>query len=182
MVSIQSLDLLKLVSIPVLDHLVLTGTEEVVAVAVLVVWNESDLENGVLVSEKCFVAITEIQTPKADILIGRTGDNELAVEGDIHVENRQLVSVEVEEELQGIDEEDLHCVVEKGDSQKARIWRESQAENIICNFKGSGVDQLQPWCGTLCTWDILLDDLEIPELCRLISTSGNHGPSIWVDL
>jgi hypothetical protein len=59
-VTVQSLNLLKLVRIPVSNRSVLAAAEEVMTVAVRVVGNKSDLQNTVLVAKQGFVAISKI--------------------------------------------------------------------------------------------------------------------------
>jgi len=70
MVTIQSLDLLEFITIPISDCAILAAAEEMVAVAVVVVRYEGDLKDTVLVPEESFVAVTEIKTPYSDVLVG----------------------------------------------------------------------------------------------------------------
>lgn len=55
MMSLHFHDLLKLISVPVLDQLVLTCREEVVRILL-----ESNLHDGVLMGKEALVAIAEI--------------------------------------------------------------------------------------------------------------------------
>jgi hypothetical protein len=105
------LNLLKLFSIPVFNRPVLASTEKVVTVAILVVRNKCNLQYAILMREKCLVTITKIKAPEANILISRAGNNKFAIVGDVHVENRKLVPVQVKEKLQSVDEKDLYCIV-----------------------------------------------------------------------
>ncbi|KAI6772238.1 hypothetical protein HG530_003196 [Fusarium avenaceum] len=70
MVAVQSLDLLELVAIPVPDRAVLATTKKVMAVAIVVVRYKCDLKNTVLVSKKGLVAVTKVETPYPDVLVG----------------------------------------------------------------------------------------------------------------
>jgi hypothetical protein len=42
------------------------------------------------VRENRLVAISKVETPYFDVFVGRTGDNELGVGGDVHGENGKL--------------------------------------------------------------------------------------------
>ena len=62
-VTNEALDLLELVTVPVLDDAVLTGTEEVVSVAFFVVWDEDNTHDTVLMGKEGLVTVTKVQTP-----------------------------------------------------------------------------------------------------------------------
>ena len=83
MMALEFLNLLEFVSIPAFDCFILAGTKEYMAfVVVNRVWDKGDLHDAVLVAEECFVAVTEVETPNSDVLIRRTGSDELAVTGN----------------------------------------------------------------------------------------------------
>src|SRR5690606_27134703 len=86
-VTVQPLDLLELVAVPVLDRPVLAATEEVVAVAVRVVRDEADLQNAVLVPEQRLVTVTKVEAPYPDVLVGRARHDQLAIIGYVHAED-----------------------------------------------------------------------------------------------
>ena len=94
-VPLELLDELKLVAVPVLEHLVLADGPEVVRqlrilTLTRVVAFECNLHDALVVSEDGFVAITEIEAPDLHVLVRRAGDNELRVVGDVHGQDRKL--------------------------------------------------------------------------------------------
>ena len=88
MVAGNSHDLLKLVTVPVLDHLVFAGAEEVMCA-----WHKCKRHNGVAMRKYRFVAIAEVQPPNFDVLICRTSDDHLRVRGDVKRHDWQLVPI-----------------------------------------------------------------------------------------
>ena len=65
-------DLLKLVAVPVFDHLVLAGAEEVMRAG-----HKGKRHDGVAVCKYRFMAIAKVQSPDFDVLIRRTSDDHL---------------------------------------------------------------------------------------------------------
>ena len=133
--TLELLDLLELVAVPALDCAVLGGTEEDVAFVVIDrVGDEGYLHDTVFVTKERFVTIAKVETPDTDVLVRGTGRDEFAVAGDRHVEHRQLVAIEVEEELQRVDEKDLDSVVERCYGEEFRVGRNLHAQNIIVDL------------------------------------------------
>ena len=67
-----------LVSIPVLEHPIFRNGPEAVRALF-----ERDAHDGLLVSKERAVAVTKVQPPDLDVLVGRAGDDELRVFGDV---------------------------------------------------------------------------------------------------
>jgi len=142
--AIKLHDMFELVAIPVFDQFVLAGGEKVVRILL-----EFDLHNRVLVSKEALVAITKVKAPEFDVLVCRTCGDQLRVVGDVHVQHRQLVSVQVEEMLQGVGEEYFDSVVEKSQGKELSVGRVADAENVIGDFQGAGLFESQPRGGSL---------------------------------
>ena len=53
------------------------------------------------------VAVPKVQSPDLDVLVSRPTDQKGAVRGDVHTQHRQLVTVQGQEELEGVCEEEL---------------------------------------------------------------------------
>lgn len=100
MMPLQLLYQLKLISIPILQHLVLADRPEVVrllaGVVLLhvagVVLLEGDLHDGVVVCEERLVAVAEVEAPDFDVFVGGAGYYEFGVGGDVHGEYWELPS------------------------------------------------------------------------------------------
>lgn len=110
-----------LVTVPVLEELVLAHGPEVVrrlGVALArVVALERDLHHALVVCEERLVAVAEVEAPDFDILVRRARHNELRVARDVHREDRELVSIQREEELERVLIEDLYCRVQQRDGE-----------------------------------------------------------------
>eukprot|EP01046_Picozoa_sp_COSAG06_P064982 COSAG06_NODE_15756_length_1047_cov_1.199367_2_plen_64_part_01 len=64
--------MLELVAVPVLDHLILASTEEVVSAR-----DKAQRHDGVVVGKDRLVAIAKVKSPDLDVLVGGTGDDHL---------------------------------------------------------------------------------------------------------
>ena len=67
-------NLLEFVTVPVFDHLVLAGAEEVMRS-----WNKRQRHNRVAVRKYRLMAVTKVQAPDFDVLIGRASDDHLRI-------------------------------------------------------------------------------------------------------
>lgn len=143
---------------------------------------EHDLHDGVLMGKEGLVAISKVETPDLDVLVGGTGGDQLAVGRDVHVEDGKLVAVEVVEEFEGIGEEDFDCVVEEGGGNVLSIWCKSDAENVVGEFDGAGMDEAEDGAGALGAGNLFLDYLELPKFDGFVGTTGDNTLSIGVDL
>ena len=123
------------------------------------------------------MAVTEIETPYSDVLVGRAGDYELAVPRYVHRENGKLVSVKVEVELEAVDKEHLDGAVEESDGKELCVGREAHAQDVVAHLQRSCVHQLQPRRGPRRPEHLLLNDLEIPELGQRMITTNRKSNS-----
>src|SRR4051794_31494381 len=110
--AVEFLDLFELVAITVFNGAVFGCREKMVAIAVSVVRDEACGQDTVIVGKEGFVAVTEIETPDPDCLVGGGREGEFAVMADIQREYGQLVAVKREIGLEGIDKEDFDCGVQ----------------------------------------------------------------------
>ncbi|KAH3681379.1 hypothetical protein WICPIJ_007648 [Wickerhamomyces pijperi] len=78
---------------------------------------ESNTHDGILMAKDGLVTITEVQPPDLNVLIGGGSDDQLGIRGDINGQNRQLMAVKGDEELQSVKEENLDSVVQQRNSQ-----------------------------------------------------------------
>jgi hypothetical protein len=124
--------------------------------------------------EETLVTISEIQSPKLDVFIRGTSSNQLRVMGDIHAQYWELVSVEVKQVLEGVDEEHLDGVVEERKSDELSVGREAGGKNVVRELQDTGLLELQPGGGTLGTGDFLLLDYKVPEFGGFVGTAGNQ--------
>ena len=121
-VAAEFLDLLEFGGVPGFEDAVFGGAEEdVFFVGLDGVGNEGDVEDGVFVGEERFVAVTKVKSPDADVFIGGRGGDNLRVAGYAHVQDRQLMTVEIEKELERVDEEDFDGVVHGRNGKEARV-------------------------------------------------------------
>ena len=81
--------------------------------------------------EDGFVAISEVETPDLAVAIGRACHDERAVCGDVHAEHGQLVAVQREEVVEGVDEDDLDGEVEQSDGEKTVIRTHLQTLDLF---------------------------------------------------
>ena len=81
--------------------------------------------------EDGFVAISEVETPDLAVAIGRACHDERAVCGDVHAEHGQLVAVQREEVVEGVDEDDLDGVVEQRDGEQAVVGADLHALDLL---------------------------------------------------
>lgn len=79
-----------LISIPVLDHPVLADAPEKVGALL-----EGDAHDALLVGEERPVAISKVETPNLDVLVGRAGYDELVVVRDVEGKNGELFGGDV---------------------------------------------------------------------------------------
>jgi hypothetical protein len=86
-----------LVSIPVLDIPVFTAREEVMRIGY-----EGNLHDTIIMSKDSFMAISKVQPPNLDILIRRSCDEQRIVVAYVQRHYREFVSIERQEELQGV--------------------------------------------------------------------------------
>ena len=83
------------------------------------------------------VAVPKVQSPDLDVLVSRPTDQKGAVRGDVHTQYWQLVTVQGQEELEGVCEEELDggveqrhsyqlactCMADKFCSTAAQLWQ-----------------------------------------------------------
>ena len=88
MVSLEFLYELELVTVPIFEHFVFADGPEVMCRLALsltcVVPLKRNLHDTLVMCKDGFMAVTEVEAPYLDVLVGRTGNNELGIVGDIH--------------------------------------------------------------------------------------------------
>jgi len=95
------------ISIPVLDTAVLAAAEKIMRRRL-----KPQASHRVRVPYQTPMAVSKVQTPDFDSLVGAPGDAYLGVVADVAAHDGQLVAVEREEELEGIVVEELCCAVD----------------------------------------------------------------------
>lgn len=150
--------------------------------------------------EEALVTISEIQAPNLDVLVGGTGGDELRVRGNVHVEHRQLVTIQREEMFKGVGEEDFDGVVEEGEGDEFAVGRVADAEDVVADFEDAGADELEFRDGALVyalakddhvrfstvahlgAGDLFLDNLKVPKDGRLVGRTGHETFAVGLNL
>lgn len=93
------------------------------------------------------------------------------------------MTVEREEELEGIGVEDLDRRVEEGDGEELAIGRVLDGEDIVGHLERLGVsDGQDPVDGSTLDLGGNLSDLEIPELDVLVGGTGNESSTVGANV
>jgi hypothetical protein len=156
-VAVHLLDELKLVTVPVLHRLVLADRPKVMAVLL-----ERDLHDRVVVRKQRLVAVAKVKPPDLDVLVGRACDEQLRIGRDVHVEHRQLVAVEREEELERVLVEDLDGRVKQRNREQPAVGRVADREDVVRHLERLGVDEREH----------LLLELSEEQVCWGLGVSG----------
>jgi hypothetical protein len=64
------------------------------------------------VRKQALVAVSKVQAPNLDVFVGTAGNDQLAICGNVHPQDRQLVAVQRQEEFQVFGEKYLDGAVE----------------------------------------------------------------------
>ncbi len=86
-----------------------TSCEDIVGVVY-----KSHLHDGVSMGKEAPMAVAKVEAPDLDILVCSAADQQGAVGGDVHAQDWQLVTVQRQEELEGVGEEDFDGGVQQG--------------------------------------------------------------------
>lgn len=84
-----------LVPVPVLEHLVLGRSPQIVAMPFVSLHEidlafESDLHDALVVREDTLMTVSEVETPDLDILVRRDGGDEFGVGRDVECQHGEL--------------------------------------------------------------------------------------------
>mmetsp|Transcript_18892 Transcript_18892/g.45123 ORF Transcript_18892/g.45123 Transcript_18892/m.45123 type:complete len:266 (-) Transcript_18892:1283-2080(-) len=162
---------LPLVCVPVPQAAVLADGE-----AVMRVLDKHEVHDRVRVSEDGAVAIAKVEAPELDVLVGRPAREESAVARDVHAEHRELVAVEREVELEGVEVEYLDGAVQQGHGEQLAVWADPTAEDIVRQLERAGVLAAELlWASTV---GLIAKD-PLPELNRLISAAAHKTRAVW---
>lgn len=96
------------------------------------------------------MAVPKVQSPDLDVLISRPTDQQGTVRGDVHTQHWQLVTIQGQEELEGVCEEELdggvkqrhsyqlacRCVADKFAASAAQLWEVAFQSFIISHVGG----------------------------------------------
>ncbi|KAH3676624.1 hypothetical protein OGATHE_001113 [Ogataea polymorpha] len=133
----QLLDIFKFDAVPVLHHSVLGATEKVFGF-----WYKLDFHDCILMPENRLVTVSKVQSPNPYVFICGRRDYQFRVKRDINRKHRKLVSVQAEEKLERVEEEDLDGVIQQSNSQVFGIWRNLNTKHIVAHLQRSSVIQL----------------------------------------
>mmetsp|Transcript_30522 Transcript_30522/g.73678 ORF Transcript_30522/g.73678 Transcript_30522/m.73678 type:complete len:359 (-) Transcript_30522:339-1415(-) len=134
----QEEDLVKFIAVPETHRPVLRTGEEVARAP-----DEAQISDGILVAVHRPMGVAEVQAPDLDGLVGPAGSQYGIVGTRIEREDRELVPVQAQEELERIVEEDLDRGIEGGDEQQAllgvRRMGKSDTHDVVRHLQRPGM-------------------------------------------
>mmetsp|Transcript_9767 Transcript_9767/g.27693 ORF Transcript_9767/g.27693 Transcript_9767/m.27693 type:complete len:436 (-) Transcript_9767:422-1729(-) len=139
-VAAQDQDLLKAVTIPVSDRPILARRKEVVRSI-----DELDVRDAVFVSVKGPMGVSKVESPNLDRFVGSAGHKDRIIIAGVNRQCGQFVTIQTEEELEGIIKEDLDGGVQAGNDHHAFGWiggmRVLDRDHVVIHLQHSGLDQ-----------------------------------------
>lgn len=77
------------------------------------------------------VTVAKVKAPDLDVLVGRPAHEQVGIRGDVHSQHRQLVTVQAQEELEAVQEENFDGAVQQSGCQKLACIADARAQSGI---------------------------------------------------